>query len=164
MVADTADRLFADAAAHGVSIDERLRQGLIVLEKLTQPEVARSVTALIELAPQAPGMLAMAMDSADDLVAAAARNGIDIEQFGRSSANAVKTLLECGMLSPETLAILGHIAIALQSAQPQRVGPMGILRSLSDPEVQLAIGFLLSVAKHLGKRLSEEPNHTITQG
>lgn len=159
MIADTSDQLYTNAARQGIDLELRLKNGLSVLEKLTQPNTIAAVNQLIGAAPQAPGMLAMAMDSIDDLFAMAKRDGFDIEDLGRNSINALKTLIDSGMLDPKPLAILGQVAASLQESTPQRIGPMGLMKALSDPEVQLALGFFVSVAKQLGKHLNTPTNH-----
>jgi len=36
---------------------------------------------------------------------------------------------------------------------PERVGPVGLLRALRDPEVQMGLGFVIAIAKGIGKDL-----------
>ncbi|MHB9286876.1 DUF1641 domain-containing protein [Halobacteriales archaeon Cl-PHB] len=38
-----------------------------------------------------------------------------------------------------------------QNADPERVGPIGLLKAMRDPEVQAGLGFILALARALGQ-------------
>ena len=79
MVADMADETVGNAAARGVDVEARLQAGLSMAEKLTAPETMAKFDKLLDLADQAPGMVAMFSDMADETVANAAARGVDVE-------------------------------------------------------------------------------------
>ncbi len=58
---------------------------------------------------------------------------------------------------PETVQGLQSMLVAVGDAAdepPERVGTLGLLRSLRDPEVQLGLGFILAIARALGQELN----------
>ncbi len=134
---DTFDRVAQRAAEAGIDVDERARTALTLLERLTAPEVAGPLTALLEhadtlraavdLLQQAPHLLATAMDAADGVAS--------------------------------RLAVLSNLAKALPcdpSRTPKPVGPWRAYRALKEPDVQRALGFLLDVTRRLGACLSTQ--------
>lgn len=74
------------------------------------------------------------------------------------TANNVGTLADTAT-EPETVRGLESVLHAVGDAAgdlddpPERVGPVGLLRALRDPEVQTGLGFLVAVAKGLGHDL-----------
>jgi len=78
MVADMADDLVQTNAKRGVDLDERMRVALALAEKLTEPEMVDRINALVSATEQAPGMVSMMVDMADDNIRTAAENGIDL--------------------------------------------------------------------------------------
>lgn len=58
---------------------------------------------------------------------------------------------------PETVRGLQSMLVAVGEAAdepPTRVGTVGLVRSLRDPDVQVGLGFLLAIAKALGQELN----------
>jgi uncharacterized protein YjgD (DUF1641 family) len=173
-VTDIADGLIQDAARHGIDTDERLKLGLVAVERLTTPENLRALTGLSEqlstlnaLAQQAPGMMAMTVDMIDELYRSIDRQGINLEETAREGLAALrnfmlllrseemKALLDSGMLAPRTLAVMGAAAEALvvtqQNVRP--AGPLTLLRALFDRNIQRALGFGLGFAERFGRNL-----------
>jgi hypothetical protein len=161
-----------------------------VLERLQEPATAAAVHRLLDrldaltqvldliqplLAPagQLPGLVAMAVDSADELARQARASGIDIEagvsrgtaaalRFGAvmdaDKVRALEALLQSGVLDPAALASVGAMARALQatgSHPPAPVGLVGVLRAAADPDVQRALGFLVEFGKRFGQGLAQ---------
>lgn len=138
-------------------------------------EVIEALRPVAELIHQAPAMLAMAGDSMDDLVRTAAGHGVDVERglingagaalrFGASmdarKVDALEALLNSGVLEPATLRIVGAVgkALADTAATPTPpLGPVGLWKALSQPEVQRALGFLIVVAQRFGAQLDAGP-------
>jgi hypothetical protein len=128
---------------------------------------------LVAQAKELPGLVAMTMDSADELARQAHDSGIDIAagvsrgasaalRFGAvmdaEKVRSLEALLRSGVLDPHALAAVGALARALQAtaaSQPSPVGPLGLLRAASDPDVQRALGFLVEFGRRFGKGLAQ---------
>lgn len=80
MVGDMVDESYRQADANGVSIDERLKNALVIAEKLTAPEMVAKIDNLIALTDQLPGMVAMMGDMADEAYRQADSRGVSIDQ------------------------------------------------------------------------------------
>ena len=138
--------------------------------------IAAFVEALAPLAAaaqQAPAVAAMLGDSFDDVARAALDSGIDLERgllngvgaalrFGASmdagKVRDLEALLQSGVLDPAALGIIGELGRALidtASARPTPLGPLGLLKALGDPNVQRALGFLVTFSERFGSRLRE---------
>ena len=138
-------------------------------------EVVEGLRPLIALAQQAPAFVAVLMDSFDEAVRAASDIGIDIERGLLNGAEAalrfgatmdaekvreLDALLKSGVLAPGTLRIIGELGRALTetaAAPPAAAGVLGLLKALGQPDVQRALGFLVTFAERFGRRLRELP-------
>lgn len=179
---DTVDDALTRAAERGVVLDERMREGLALLETLTEPATARAlndlagrsdqIAELARLADSAPQAIATVVDILDAEYARAAQAGFDPERALRDAAQALgklsevfrtdefQALLDSGVLDPEALQVIGGLGTALVESQkeaargdiPQR-GMFGLLGALRDPDVQHAVGFLTRFAKRFGRQL-----------
>ena len=154
------------AAATLLTIDERTRA--IV-------EVAEGLRPLIALAQQAPAFIAIMMDSFDESMRTAYGKGIDVERGLLNGAEAalrfgatmdvervreLDALLKSGVLEPSTLRVVGELGRALTetaAAPPATPGVLGLLKALGQPDVQRALGFLVTFAERFGRRLRERP-------
>ena len=135
-------------------------------------EAADGIRPLIALAQQAPAVVAILMDSFDEAMRAAAARGLDVERglvngaeaalrFGATMDAAkvrdLDALLKSGVLAPETLRIIGELGRALTetaAAPPVSRGVVGLLKALGQPDVQRALGFLVTFAERFGSRLA----------
>ena len=138
-------------------------------------EVAEALRPLIALAQQAPAFVAVMMDSFDEAMRTANDNGIDVERGLLNGAEAalrfgatmdaekvreLDALLKSGVLAPGTLRIIGELGRALTetaAAPPSTAGALGLLKALGQPDVQRALGFLVTFAERFGRRLRESP-------
>ena len=138
-------------------------------------EVVESLRPLMAFAQQAPAFLAVLMDSFDEAMRAANDNGIDVERGLLNGAEAalrfgatmdaekvreLDALLKSGVLAPGTLRIIGELGHALTetaAAPPSTAGALGLLKALGQPDVQRALGFLVTFAERFGRRLRELP-------
>ncbi len=173
-VTDTVDGLYAEARLAGIDADERVKLGLGLLEKLTEPRTLAALEGLLanlpwieQLAQQGPGMVAMAVDVADETYSAIQGQGVDLEDTVKTGLVAfrnfvqllrsaeVQALLDSGVLDPATLRVIGNAASALVAARQstERAGPVQLVGSIFDREVQDSLGFLLSFARNFGKGL-----------
>ena len=102
-------------------------------------EEAEAVGQLLDL-------LAFAAEALDDeMVVLLARTA---DQFGELADTASE---------PETVQGLQSMLVAVGDAAdepPLRVGTLGLLRAMRDPEVQVGLGFVLAVSKALGRELN----------
>jgi hypothetical protein len=150
---------------------------LLTIEQRTRAiaEVADGLRPLIAVAQQAPAFLAVLMDSVDEAMRIANDKGVDVERgllngaeaalrFGATmDADKVReldALLRSGVLAPSTLRVVGELGHALTetaAAPPTTTGVLGLLRALGQPDVQRALGFLVSFAERFGRRLRDMP-------
>jgi uncharacterized protein YjgD (DUF1641 family) len=80
MLGDMVDETYRQADAKGVNIDERLKNALLIAEKLTAPEMVAKIDALITTTEQLPGIVAMIGDMADETYRQADARGLSIDQ------------------------------------------------------------------------------------
>lgn len=168
MAGDMVDNAYRSAAQQGIDLEARAMTGLQLLNRLTEPKMATQLEQLLGMADQLPGFAAMAGDVIDDAYRSAHTAGIDIETMVRQGGVAAQrlsdlmrspeftTLMGSGMLDPKAVSLLGSAADALirsKEAQPQQLGPIGLLGALRDPEVQKALGFFMTFAKEFGKNI-----------
>jgi hypothetical protein len=161
---DTEDKVSADATLQ--TIEQRTRA--IV-------DVAEGLRPLMAIAQQAPAFVAVLIDSFDEAMRTANDNGIDVERGLLNGAEAalrfgatmdaekvreLDALLKSGVLAPGTLQIIGEFGRALTetaAAPPSTAGALGLLKALGQPDVQRALGFLVTFAERFGRRLRELP-------
>jgi uncharacterized protein YjgD (DUF1641 family) len=147
------------------------------IEERTQTIAAMSdaLRPLLALAPQAPALIAVLMDSFDEAMRMAHDKGIDVERGVLNGAEAalrfgvtmdtervreLDALLNSGVLAPGTLRVVGELGRALTdtaASPPATLGVVGLLKALGQPDVQRALGFLVTFAEHFGRRLRELP-------
>jgi hypothetical protein len=138
-------------------------------------EATDALRPLIAIAQQAPAMIAVLMDSFDDVMRTAGDKGIDVERgllngaeaalrFGATMDAAkvreLDALLKSGVLAPGTLRIIGELGRALTdtaAAPPAPLGLVGLLKALGQPDVQRALGFLVTFAERFGRGLRKLP-------
>ena len=136
MTADMADEAYRNADANGINIEQRLKAGLDIAEKLTAPEMVAQLNQLIDMSNQFPGLIAMAFDTFDEGMKNAFANGFD-----------PKNLSHIAGLSNRALTLA-------QNEPPAKVnGVFGLLGALKDKDRQRGLGFLLNFLKHFGKAI-----------
>lgn len=133
---DTADDLVQQANEHGVDINERLGTALQLAERLTQPAMVEKLDAVLKLSDQMPGLMAMGIDTFDEVMRNANDSGFDPQALAEMATNANAALM------------------AARAEPPAKVGGIfGMLRVLNDPDRQRGIGFLMNFLKHFGKNI-----------
>lgn len=124
----------------------------------------------------APALLGVAVDAFDDAANALAARDINpserlhnlIELLDRASrrgatqrlARWLDWLEQHPALDTGLLELASDVADAFEAAQRQgasKLGPLGILRALSEASVQRSLGFGLSLLRQFGHRLGREP-------
>lgn len=169
MMGDMVDGTYRRAAERGVDIDQRLRLALELAEKLTDPGRINQLNQLLAIADQAPQMMAMMGDMADNLAVrlnlqARLDAGLPIADKATRPETLQKlgemfdVLLEAesGMLSPQAVRTLSKTANAMVISQQQPIQPAGLLallRAMGDPNIQRALGFMLAFGRQFGKEL-----------
>jgi hypothetical protein len=143
-----------------------------------EAQVARVEGAAGEL----PHVVATLADTFDSTVARLGERGIDVDarlhdalgllerltapetmhaaQALLAHLQAIADLAASGVLDREPLHVISEAGRALAQAsrhEPPRVGAFGALRALGDPDVQRALGFLLEVARGVGKSMATAP-------
>ena len=119
---DTLDGLAMRLSAQGINVDERIHLLLAAAEKLTDPSIV--------------GLLQKVLERSDDLT------------------RLVDTLLESGIFEETAVQVVGFSGQALSDSKlsnPAPVGAWGAMTSLSDPDVQRALGFALQFARSFGR-------------
>jgi uncharacterized protein YjgD (DUF1641 family) len=156
----------ASVAAMLQTVEERTR---------ALAEVTDALRPLVTLAPHAPALVAILMDSFDEAMRFAQDKGIDVERGVLNGAEAalrfgatmdadkvreLEALLNSGVLAPGTLRVIGELGGALTdtaASPPATLGFVGLLKALGQPDVQRALGFLVTFAERFGRRLRELP-------
>lgn len=165
MLGDTFDEFSNELG----DLDERLRAGLRLLERVTRPQTLAQLEAAIELLDAMPGAVAMLGDSFDELAREAAARGVPLDrivpELGRTIAmllelltqEQIQQLLSSDLLLPNAIEALATAARALAVTQYSGTEPLGLfgaLAAMREPEVQRALGFALDVARRFGTNLS----------
>lgn len=144
---------FDDAATRlstqGVDMDARLRDALVLAERLTAPETVRALEMALTFAQQMPGFVAAAVDSFDDTAARLAERGIDVDARARGMLGTIE-----GLTSPAMIAAT-HALLDAEREPPPRIGMFGMLAALRNPDVQRALGLAVRVAERVGAALPE---------
>ncbi len=179
MTTDMVDEVMAQTTRNGIDLQERLQLTLQLVERLTAPQTMKVVSKLLDnigtleaVLEQAPGMVGMAVDLADELYSNALQQGVDLELLARQGMNAggrfvellqskeVQSLMQSGVLDPKALDVLGCAANALIESQnqPKSMGLFAVLMAGNDPDIKRALGFGLTFAKYFGRNLQERRN------
>ena len=147
MVTDVVDDACRTAAASGVDVDERMRLAAHLAERLTAPRTVAALTALldrvdlveraVQMADRVPGFVAMAVDGADEVLRQSTDSGVDV------AAGLTRVITG-----------VGSALAAASTEEPPRVGLLGMLRALRQPDIRRAIGFLLRFAAHFGRSIA----------
>lgn len=181
MATDAADEVIAGLQERGVDLDERVQGVGKLLDQLSDPSTVAVLSNLVESLPRlAPlidvaatfeGTTGMVFDMFDAQVAELQAQGIDPEaRFGQVAELLIRLtdpefhqhlsyLLDAApalMAATRTGEVFGRaIDEVACCGAPQQVGVLGVLRALSDPNVQRAAGFAVQVAQKVGEHLPE---------
>ena len=114
------------------------------LESVLELQRTGALDELVELAGVA-SLLSSALD--DEMVASLASTGASLGEVADTAAGAdardgIETTLE-GLAAAE-------------SEPPERVGPVGLLGAARDPEVQYGLGYVLAIARAIGRSKSTD--------
>lgn len=171
------------AEANGIDLENRLKHIVALAERLTDPKMVEGLEALLEFAPQAPGMIAMMVDIFDEQAKKMEAEGVDIVKgifqgsrvavefgsiMGSSELASLRALMTTGVLDPEAVALVSSAARAMVETKQQEplapVGPLSLLRSLRDPEVGRSLALLIGFARRFGRGINsnQQPSRVST--
>ncbi|MEQ1566759.1 MAG: DUF1641 domain-containing protein [Myxococcota bacterium] len=178
MAGDAIDEWAGRQIARGVDPDAHVRHALTLAERLTDPAVAGRLERLIELLPRLLPVAelaatfepttAMLFDMLDEQVRRLDERGVDAESRFHQVTDLVErltdpefhahlsALLDAApnlMAATRTGELFGRAVDQVIARAPEPVGLFGLLRALSDPNVQRAVGFALAVADQVGREL-----------
>ncbi len=125
---------------------EKISENQEVLERVIDRIVMLEKTGALETLEDFAAFIKVAEDTLSDEIVK--KNAELITNLGLVSAK---------FTSERALMLLDSIgdAICRCEKEPEPVGIVGLMRALSDPDVKLALGFLVNLAKSLGKALRE---------
>jgi len=163
LAGDTVD----DFARELGDLDERLRALVALVERITRPDTLAQLHTALDLLDSSPSLLAIAVDTFDELAREAAARGLALERIVPELARAIETglrllssgqiqhLLDSDLLTPGAIEAVGKAARALATAKQgpeSKLGLFGVLGALREPEVQRAVGFAIDVARRFGAK------------
>lgn len=138
------------------------------------PELEQASRLLHEV----PNLVAMATDILDEHATRLREQGIDVgtsisqglqamlwlgSRVSQNELDRLGFLLRSDVLDPHALEVVGNAATSLSTCQrdscemetPERIGVLGLLKAIRDPNVQKAIGFGVRFAKCFGSGRNE---------
>jgi uncharacterized protein YjgD (DUF1641 family) len=133
----------ADVAKTLEDNDAELAEALETLATLQQTGTLEDLASMADMM----ALLTAAMD--DEMVT-------ELTSTGSRLGEVVQTAGEDDVAGglEDALAAVGDAS----AAEPERVGLIGLLRAMRDPEVQAGMGFVIALARALGQRQAETPS------
>lgn len=80
MAGDMVDEVYRKSDEAGVSIDARLKNALVIAEKLTAPRMVDQLERILQFSDQLPGLMAMQADIVDEAYRKADAQGVNIDE------------------------------------------------------------------------------------
>ncbi|RMG56395.1 MAG: DUF1641 domain-containing protein [Bacteroidetes bacterium] len=145
MVTDMADEAMSHAKTNGIEVEDRLRNALILAERLTAPEMVTKLDQLLSLFNQAPGMASMVTDIVDENFRMAAARGVNVDERFRAGLELVQQLTHPDMVRK----LQGLIGMAEQSS-----GLIAMAMDIFDESYQKALEQGLDLERLLGNATS----------
>lgn len=157
-----------DEASGALELSERVTGLAKLVERASRPRTIAQATLLLEKLETLPEVVATGLDAIDDWAAIQGASGLNLEQIlaaarealkgvaNLATAPQVRDLLDSGLLSPEALEPLGAVARAMaqtRSGPTPSVGMLGALSALRDPDVQRALGFVITLGRAFGQQV-----------
>jgi len=117
-------------------------------------DLKETAGVIMKALPHVKESLPQFVDSLPQLIAAGlkVKDVVDSPEFN--------AFLNSGMLAPRTVEFLGQVGDAMAETSesiknnPQRVGLLGLLSAMRDPDVQLGLGFVAEFGKKIGQKLN----------
>lgn len=134
LVATAVDSIDDVADPDATDIHGRIEAGVALLGRLTHPDTLKTVTGLLDqVTNPAP------VETGIPVLDAYASDGMSMEQLAR-----------------EGLQLIGQVVVFMRHAQAngeRKVGVLGLLKALRDPNTQRAMGFAMSFLEGFGQAL-----------
>lgn len=182
MATDAFDSFAAEQQRRGVDLDGHARHAVVLLERLTNPDVAGRLERLVQLLPRLVPVAelaatfepttAMVADMVDEQARRLEARGIDaegrfiqvlglIERLTDPEFHAhLNALLDAApglMAATRTGEVFGRAVDEVVARGAEPVGLFGLLRALSRSDVQRALGLSIAVAERVGQELPNTP-------
>jgi len=118
------------------------------------PEIADNISDSFDQFRPTPGGVSQTKETITNAVAAA----VKLQEFINSPH--FKALLESDILKPDSVKLVGLLAGSLSTSVENydaeaRLGAIGLLRALNDPDVQRSVNFLVGILKNFGMELKK---------
>ena len=179
ILGDTIDENFNPALDRGKKNLNNMNRVLKILGELSEDDTITAIEVLVENLTgltdlmskfkQVEDVVSILLDSFDDFFAYAMKEGLDIEEFSSNlkrfsflmlnafESGALNDLMESGVLDPSSIKTVGALgkSLATSGKLRQSAGPMKAAAAILNPDVQRAMGFLLTFAAHFGRTLEE---------
>ena len=130
MTADMVDEGYKNATARGVDIDNRLEAALSMAEKLTAPAMIEKLDNFFKFADQAPGLMSMMADMADETYKNATNRGVDIDKRIGVALELAETFT-----APETVTKMNNML----TMADQLPGMIAMMMDTFDSEIQKGV-------------------------
>jgi uncharacterized protein YjgD (DUF1641 family) len=126
---DTMDETIGNSNQGRVRLDDRINAVAHLLMRLSDPKIIEKLEGVVDLADQSSGLLAIGMDSFDELMVKNSKNLDFVKKLGEAFEEA-------------------------RNQEPEKVGGIfRLLRLVKDPDRQKALGFLMNILKQFGKKI-----------
>ncbi len=136
MSMDMVDEGFRLSSKRGIDIEQRFANALHIAEKLTDPTMVKKLDNLLKMADQAPGLIAMTMDTIDEEMKQLIASGVDF--------NELVSLLKQFVVASKKANDMPHVKVK---------GVFSMMKIMKDPNRQKAIGHVMNIAKAWGQKM-----------
>lgn len=98
MATDSLDEMVRDARKRGVYLDERLKNGLQLLSRLSDPHIHEAMNSFLDVVERGPGMVSMLADTVDDAMHKANKGSVTVDDRIKGMTNLLSRLSEPEMM------------------------------------------------------------------
>ncbi len=135
MAADTLDEVAYNTNQQKYGLQDRLNGLGNLFQKMSDPNTIAKLEQLIDLSEQLPGLIAMSVDTIDEVA-----EGTDL--MGPKNMELLKSAMKANQYA--------------NSVPPAKIGGIfSMMKLLRDKDVQSMMGFMFNFAKAFGKELNE---------
>ncbi len=173
---DAVDDLARRLGEGPAGLDERARAASSAVERLTRPDTLARLESILAKADvlaeavdalaQVPALAATAADTFDEIAGGLNERGVHLDERVKGAFEWLERITNprvqdhlAAMLKvlEVTAEPAGRVAekLADVTARPERVGLFGVMRAMRDPNVQMAVGQAMAVARAVGQAVEE---------